>query len=400
MKRAAAFLITASFCSAYSALSHEAIIDSVWKSHIERLLRQKYPGATPEQLKEARSYAYGGSQIQDLGYFPFSSHDFSDFTHYVRSGDFVMSMLRDAANLDEYAFALGALAHYTADHVAHPAINRSVGLVYPKLRRKYGDPTYEDNPADHLKVEFSFDVVQVARGLYASDNYHDFIGFNVAKPVLQRAFKDTYGIEIGDVFSNLDLGIGTYRFAMGSVIPEMTKVAWESKRDDIEKISPGITQSRFVYSLPRGSYQKQWDGKYKKPGPWTRFLAFIFRAIPTVGPFRVLSFKPVPDEAERNFLRSFDQVVAAYRAELAAEGNGTLRLADYNLDTGKLARAGEYRLADKAYAKLVEKLKGIPADPQLKKNVLDFFASGNDVHFSKKTREAVERLKSAEQRAP
>jgi hypothetical protein len=378
MKRALAVAIFASACYGYSALSHEAIVDSVWQSHIVPLLREKYPGATPDDLKQAHAYAYGGSQIQDMGYFPFSSHQFSDFTHYVRSGDFVAALLHDASNLDEYAFALGALAHYTADRTGHPAINHSVGLVYPHLRRhERHDPTYEDNPADHLKVEFSFDVIQVARGLYAPDAYHDFIGFQVAKPVLERAFQDTYGIELKEIFGNLDLGIGTYRFAMGKVIPEMTKVAWDSRRADIEKLSPGITRSRFVYALPRRRYHQEWDDEYKRPGPWTRFLAFIFRAIPTVGPFKVFSFKPVPDLAERDFLLSFDRTVEAYRAELTAMRRGSLHLTNENLDTGKPVRAGDYILADKSYQTLLEKLDGHDVPAPLQANILAFYHSGH-----------------------
>lgn len=394
MRRATAFFVAAALCQAYSALSHEAIIDSVWKSHIEPLLLQKFPHATPDEIKEAHAYVYGGSQIQDMGYFPFSSHEFSDLTHYVRSGDFVTSMLRNALTIDEYAFALGALAHYTADRTAHPTINHSVGLVYPKLRRKFGaNPTYEDDPADHLKTEFSFDVVQVARGLYAPDNYHDFIGFQVAKPVLQRAFEETYGIRLDDIFKNLDLGIGTYRFALGKVIPEMTRVAWHSKRSDIEKLSPGITRTRFVYALPRKQYNKDWDGNYQRPGVWARFLAWIFRAIPTVGPFKVLSFRPVPNQAERDFLRSFDQTVTAYRAELAEERRGTLKLADYNLDTGKPVHFGDYRLADKSYDELLDKLAGRTVDPALRKNILTYFAQADPAAIKPKVAAELEQLK-------
>lgn len=374
MRRGVLFLI-ASVCQAYSALSHEAIIDSVWESHIKPLLLHKYPQATPEEVKEAHAFVYGGCQIQDMGYFPFSSHQFSDLAHYVRSGDFVVAMLRDATNINEYAFAIGALAHYTADRTAHPSINHSVGLIYPKLRRKLNaDPTYEDKPGDHLKVEFSFDVVQVARGLYAPDNYHDFIGFKVSKPVLERAFKDVYGIELKDIFKNLDFGVSTYRFAMGEVIPEMTKVAWNSKRSDIEKLSPNITRTRFVYALPRAQYNKEWTEKYQRPGLWTRFLALIFRAVPTIGPFRVLSFRPVPEQAERDFLRSFDQTVEAYRRELTAERQGSLKLANVNLDTGKPVKRGDYRLADKSYDALREKLQGREVPEELQKNMSEYFA--------------------------
>lgn len=399
MKRAAILFAIACTCQAYSALSHEAIIDSLWQSHIRPLLLARFPNATPDDLKEAHAYVYGGCQIQDMGYFPFASHTFSDFTHYVRSGDFVAALLKDAQTLDEYAFALGALAHYTADRTAHPAINRSTAMIYPKLRKKYGPVvTYEDNPADHLKVEFSFDVVQVARGLYAPDNYHDFIGFQVSKPALERAFRDTYGLDLKEIFGTLDLGIGTYRFAMGKAIPEMTKVAWNSKRSDIEKLSPGITRSKFVYALPRRQYRKYWDKNYKRPGLLIRIYAFLFRLIPTVGPFKVLSFKPVPNAAERAFLQSFDETVAAYRTALEEERRHALKLANWNLDTGKAVVPGEYKLADKSYASLAEKLAGREVAPELRKNVLEFFRRANRAEFSAKTLAGVDALMAADKR--
>src|SRR3984893_3345089 len=98
--------------AAYAVLSHEAIIDSVWDTNIRPLLLKRFPGATGEQIKEAHGYAYAGVIIQDMGYYPHGSFFFSDLTHYVRSGDFVLALLRDAKDLDGYAFALGALAHY------------------------------------------------------------------------------------------------------------------------------------------------------------------------------------------------------------------------------------------------------------------------------------------------
>jgi hypothetical protein len=394
-----AFIAASLPCGAYSALSHEAVVDAVWLSHIRPLLLARFPGTTPDQLKEAHAYAYGGSQIQDMGYFPFSSHLYSDLTHYVRSGDFVAYMIRDAQTADEFAFALGALAHYTADRTGHPAVNRSDGLEYPKLRRKFGNaPTYEDNPADHLKTEFAFDVIQVARGLYAPDAFRDFIGFEVSEPLLERAFADTYGIPLKEIFGDLDLGIGTYRWTMGSLIPEITKVAWDSKRADIEKLSPDITRSKFVYALPRREYRQHWDGKYRKPGILTRILAFIFRAIPTVGPFRVLAFHPVPDAAERDFLASFDQTVERYRAAITEVRERRMRLADDNLDTGRPTRPGAYRLADQAYAKLLDRLAKdhfSNVTPDLRKNVLAFYAA-DSAPLPKKTAALLDRFKAAQ----
>jgi hypothetical protein len=403
MKRAALLFITvmgASLpCGAYSALSHEAVVDAVWLSHIRPLLLTRFPGTTPDQLKEAHAFAYGGSQIQDMGYFPFASHLYSDLTHYVRSGDFVVYMIRDAQTADELAFALGALAHYTADRTGHPAVNRSDALEYPKLRRKFGNaPTYEDNPADHLKTEFAFDVVQVSRGLYAPDAFRDFIGFQVSQPLLERAFADTYGFPMKEIFGDLNLGIGTYRWTMGSLIPEITKVAWDSKRADIETLSPAITRSKFVYDLPRREYRRQWHDKYRKPGIFTRILAFFFRAIPTVGPFRVLAFRPVPDAAERDFLASFDQTVERYRAAITEVRERRLRLADDNLDTGQPTRPGAYRLADRAYAQLIDRLAkdhftNVP--PDLRKNILAFYAA-DTAQLSKKSTAQLNQLKAAQ----
>ena len=184
----------------YSVLAHEANIDAVWDTTIKALLQARFPQATPDDLLRARAYAYGGCVIQDLGYYPFGSHFFSNLLHYVRTGDFVAALIRDAQDIDEYAFALGALGHYAADNSGHPiAVNRAVALMYPKLRARFGNRvTYEQSPKSHVLVEFGFDVVQVAAGAYAPESYHSYIGFKVAKPALERAFLDTYGIQIKD----------------------------------------------------------------------------------------------------------------------------------------------------------------------------------------------------------
>src|SRR4030095_16439218 len=120
--------------TAYSVLAHEANIDALWDNTIAPMLRVRFPEASPEQIQEARGYAYGGCVIQDLGYYPFGSHFFSNLLHYVRRGDFIAALIRDAQDVDEFAFALGALGHYAADNDGHPmAVNRAVPLMYPKL---------------------------------------------------------------------------------------------------------------------------------------------------------------------------------------------------------------------------------------------------------------------------
>ena len=262
-------VLAASHAHAYSVLAHEANVDVLWENAIVPALKQKFPRVTPEQLVDARAYAYGGCVIQDLGYYPFGSHFFSDLLHYVRSGDFVATLIADARDVNELAFALGALAHYAADSNGHPlATNRVVPLEYPKLREKFGSRvTYAQSPKTHIVVEFSFDVVQVASGVYASEAFHKFIGFEVAMPALERAFRATYGLEMKELFADTDLAIGTYRHAVSSIIPEMTKVAWRDKREEILKVAPKMQEATFVFHLtPRQYVQEYGDSSRSRSG--------------------------------------------------------------------------------------------------------------------------------------
>ena len=210
--------------------------------------------------------------------------------------------LSESQDLNDYAFALGALAHYAADNLGHPvAVNRTVPMVYPKLRAKFGpEVTYEDDPAAHLKTEFGFDVIEVARGQYANEAYHDFIGFKVAKPLLERAFEETYCVPLKSLFTNLDLALGTYRFSVSQAIPEMTKAAWAAKKKDIQTLQAGMTRRRYVYRITVSAYQKDWDNQYAQPGLGARFLAFLFRLVPKIGPFRAFSFKVPPASGGKN----------------------------------------------------------------------------------------------------
>lgn len=413
MNRFHAFLILALLLSCpaglygYSVLSHEAVIDTAWEKSLQPLLLQRFPNLTPDQLLEAHAYAYGGCIIQDLGYYPFGSKLFSDLVHYVRSGDFVAALLREAADANEYAFALGGLAHYAADNNGHPlAVNVSVPLLFPKLRRKYGDSiTYAENPAAHLKTEFGFDVVQLAKGHYASKAYHDFIGFQVSKPLLERAFHKTYSLEIKDVCRDLDLSLGTYRYSVSSVIPAMTKAAWAAKKDEIVRDMPGMTRRKYIYNISRASYNKEWGPKYERPGIFARFLAFIFRVIPKIGPFRTLAFKPPTPETELLFMKSFNVTLDRYRALVDEVKNNQLQFVNENLDVGKPTRAGGYSMADKAYARLLDKLASNQFNgvtPELRTNILSYYADLNapietkkDKAEWKKVLDALNTLKSA-----
>jgi len=362
----------------YSVLTHEAIVDAAWDASIQKLLLKRFPAATPEDLKKAHAYAYGGCILQDMGYYPFSSHQFSDLTHYVRSGDFITALIRESQDLNEYAFALGALAHYAADNNGHRiATNLAVPMLYPKLRTKFGQKvTYWDDPPSHLKTEFGFDVLQVATGRYAPDAYRDFIGFEVSKPVLERAFLDTYGIEMKDVFGNEGLAFGSFRYGVSSVIPNMTRVAWSIKGNQIQKEIPGMTRQKFLYNLSRSNYEKQFGKEYRGPGVLIRVTGWMLRVVPKVGPFKSLAFRPPTPEVEKMFMASFNATLDNYRSLLANVDAGRLNLENQNFDLGESALASRYAGTDRAYAKLVDKLAekkfaGVP--PQLRSNILDYY---------------------------
>src|SRR5450432_228347 len=362
---------------AYSVLTHEAIVDSLWDSGIKPLLVKRFPAATVDDLLAAHGYAYGGCIIQDLGYYPFGSKFFSDLVHYVRSGDFIVNMIRQSEDLNEYAFGLGALAHFAADNNGHRmATNVSVPLLYPKLRLKFGNSiTYADDPFSHSKTEFGFDVFQAAKSRYASAAYKDFIGFQVAKPVLQRAFEDTYGMKIEQVFLNLDLAIGSYRRAVGTILPALTKVAWQLKGPEIQKEVPGITRKKFLYNLSRSSYEKNWGATYQRPGIRSRMLAGFFRIVPRAGPFKALAFKRLTPETERLYMAGFNASIDRYRELLTGVGADRLKLPNDNFDVGEATKAGKYKLTDGAYAKLLHRLDGhyteMPQD--LRSDILDFY---------------------------
>ena len=263
-------------CSGYSVLTHEAIIDAAWKDSIEPVLSSASPTRLPRNCSRPTRMPTAGAIIQDMGYYPFGNRFFSDLTHYVRTGDFVLALIEESRDLNEYAFALGALAHYAADASGHPlATNRAVAIMYPHLAKEYGPVvTYEEEPSAHMKVEFGFDVDQVAKGHYAPKAYHDFIGFEVSEPVLERAFAKTYSIDMSSVFFRVDLAIGSYRHAASTVIPRTTKVAWHLKRHEIQHGDPSETKTKFIYNISNSGYRKDWGDVYEKPGFFARLKAF------------------------------------------------------------------------------------------------------------------------------
>jgi hypothetical protein len=398
--------------AAYAVLAHEAIIDSAWDANIRPLLLKRFPDATTEQLKEAHGYAYGGAIIQDMGYYPHGSFFFSDLTHYVRSGDFVLALLRDSKDLDGYAFALGSLAHYAADNDGHPiGTNPAVALLYPKLKQKYGNTvTYEQDKLAHVKTEFGFDVLEIAQGRYAPDNYHDFIGFGVSVPLLEQAFQETYGLELKNVLSNEEKALGSYRHDVSQLLPKATRIAWSLKKNDIQKDQPGITRRKFLYNLSRASYQKNWGKQYQPPTVGERFLAFLVRILPKIGPLKVLQLVTPTPAAEKLFEASFNATLDRYKQLLSQAGSGQPDLPNDNFDTGEITGPGTYRLTDETQAELLDelaKLKFIGASPEIQAELLEFFGHPDAPYAMKrkpkdwaKVQAELEQLKSAAPPAP
>ena len=364
--------------SAYGVLSHQAIIDAAWEKDLKPLLKKRYANATDEELKKAHAYAYGGSILQDMGYFPFGNKFFTDLLHYVRSGDFVMNLIDEAQNVNEYAFALGTLAHYNADVYGHAiGTNKAVPLVYPKLKKEFGNTiTFADHPVSHVKTEFGFDVLQVARGNYAPESYQQFIGFEVAQEPLERAFLKTYGLELKEVFVNVPLAIGTYRYTIKNLMPDLTKAAWKAKESDIRKAHPDATRRTFTYRMKRAKYESNWGDSYERPGFFTRVMAWIIKALPKVGPLRSLGFTMPNPEAEKLFYDSFNTTVTNYGVMLTKLRQQNTIVQNLQLDTGKPTHPGEYKLTDETYDKLLEKLAGNDfknISPDIRKSILDFY---------------------------
>jgi hypothetical protein len=371
-------LLCANVSFAYSVLTHEQIVDLLWTDELRPLLLKRFPALTEDQLKEAHGYAYGGAVIQDLGYYPFGSVEFSNLVHYVRSGDFVRELILQSQDANEYAFALGALAHYASDIAGHPAVNQAVSIQYPKLRAKYGNSVrYAQDHTAHLKTEFGFDMVQVAKNRYASQQYHDFIGFQVSKPLLERTFPIVYGVELKEVLTHEDLAVGSYRFAISRMIPEMTKIALRTHKKDMMKETPNFAKRKFLYRLSRSDYEKEWGKDYKKDGFKTRLFAILLRYMPKIGPFKALAFNNPTPQTEDLYFKSINTTVDQYRIYLQQVGAGSLELANCDFDTGKETQAAEYSLTDETYAKLLGQLAGRKFDltsPALRDNILNFYS--------------------------
>ena len=373
---------------AYSVLTHEEIIDLLWNDHLRPMILAKYPGLTDDQIREAHAYAYGGAVIQDMGYYPFGNKEFSDLVHYVRSGDFVMELIKESQNADEYAFALGALSHYASDISGHPAVNQAVAIAYPKLRAKFGPIVlYAQDTTAHIRTEFGFDMAQVAKERYAPQQYHDFIGFEVSKELLERVFPVVYGVQLKDVLPHEDLAIGSFRYSVSTMIPHMTQVALRTHKKEIMREIPNFQKKKFLYRLSRADYEKQWGKNYHRAGFGERLLAVLLKILPKIGPLKALDFKIPTAKTESMYFASINLTAENYGSLLDEVRARTAKLPDDDLDSGKPTAAGEYTLADDTYAKLLSQLADKKFDvttPALQKNILGFYANASAPNETKK----------------
>ncbi len=387
---------------AYSVLTHEAIVDASWEKSLKPFLLKKYPGINDSILNIAHSYAYGGAIAPDMGYFPFGSHLFTNLVHYVRSGDFVEALIDEAQNVNEYAFALGYLSHYMADRYGHlTGTNICVPLLYPKIKEKFGDiVTYEDDKISHKRTEFAFDVLQTAKGNYASIAYRNFIGFNVSLPLLEKAFLKTYGLDINDVFRNISVSIETFRWSVKNLFPFITKLTWSVKKNEILKTQPTATSRSFKYKMSKANYKHDFGGSHNQPGFFTKSISWLIFVLPKVGPLRPLKIKALDANAEKIFIKSFDTVLLQYNAAIKILSNGKLNLSNIDFDTGSDTAPGEYDMADAAYNSLLlqlhkNKFKGVDKDAKM--NIIDFYKNSKAPTTKKGKRKWIKVLTALEE---
>lgn len=388
---------------AYSVLTHEALIDLAWNESIRPLLLAKFPNATDHQLVEAHAYAYGGSAVQDMGYYPFGKVFFSNLTHYVRSGDFVARLLKDAKTLNEYAFAIGALSHYLGDSIGHSeAINLATAMEFPKLKAKYGDSvTYGESPHSHIRTEFAFDVEELTDRHFAPAAYLERVGFKVPRTFLRKVFIETYGIDIAEVLGKARPDLKSYRTSVRTLIPAFAEAEVVLHKKQFPPHPDTEAYRTYAERVARTNYQRRWRHTYKGPGFKAHLLAILVFIVPKIGAASDLAIK-IPNSASQEwYVRSVNHTLDRFREilhQLRADGDPQVRLTNLDLDTGERVRLGDYALADKAYEELLARLtskprRGVPAG--VKQNVLEYYEGSVGItEVDDRTPEELDTLKS------
>ena len=376
------FLLFCPIARPYSVQTHQQIVDLTWHASIEPLLVARYPGITPAQLRTAHAYAYGGSAIQDLGYYPFGNEFFSDLTHYVRPGDFVVSLIRNASNANELAFAIGALSHYMGDTIGHSgAVNPSVAVEFPKLSRRFGNSiAYEDDEHAHVRTEFAFDINEIAKRRFAPLHYLRHVGLGVPTHLLSVAFYETYGLDADRILGNHRSVLRGYRFGVRSFLPRIAYAETVLHRGGMPPDTPGPELDKLVADLTQAATENNWEPYRRKPGIGTYTLAGLIFILPKVGVLSDLAIRgPVPF-TEDLYVSSVNRTAAELRLALRNLPRFANRMPNLDLDTGATVRPGGYRLADRTYAKLLERVTSTPEEavpPALKRDLIAYFADPN-----------------------
>ncbi len=366
---------------AYSVFTHEELIDLTWRSAIRPLLLERFPSSTDAQLREAHAFAYGGCDAQDMGYYPFGSNFFSELTHYVRAGDFINNLFRESRNVDEYAFAIGALSHYIGDSIGHSvAVNPSTAIAFPGLAKKYGPiVTYDENPHAHVRTEYAFDIGQLSKRTFAPPAFMRFIGFRVPRGLLERAFVATYGIEVRELVGKTLPAMRSYRTSVRTLIPVFSNAEIVLHGKQFAPDADTAEYRQFVKQLRRADYERHWAYTYRKPGIGSHLLAIVIKIIPKVGPASYLAIK-IPDaQTEALYIESVNRSAGDYRRlldALRAHPTAALDLPNRDLDTGARVKAGDYPLTDDTYAELVSRLTSDPnriIPDGLRENILEYY---------------------------
>ena len=365
---------------AYSLLTHEQLIDLTWQSSIVPLLRSRYPGITREQLEEARSYAYGGCVIQDIGYYPFGDPFASDLTHYVRSGDFVVHLFRDAKDANQLAFAVGALSHYIGDNIGHSmAVNRAVPVEFPKLGAKYGPVVaYAQDRHAHVQTEFAFDINEIAHHRFAPVHYLRHVGLNVPTQQLAAAYYETYGLS--EDFSKAKtsrINVRGFRFAVRSFIPRIAYAITLLHRSHMPADPVGPESQKLDSEVAQIAAENDWDKYRKKAGIGTYTLAGFIFIVPKFGPLKLAAIKGPTAATEEEYVRSVNLSTDALSSAIARLVKPHQTLPNRDLDTGSRVRPGGYRLTDDTYAKLLHRLVEDPhhtIPPGLKADIQNYYA--------------------------
>ena len=385
-----AMILSCARCGAYSVLTHEELIDLAWNDSIRPLLLAKFPGATDHQLLVAHSYAYGGCAVQDMGYYPFGKRFVSNLTHYVRSGDFVAWMLRNARTLDEYAFAIGALSHYLGDSIGHSqSINPATAMEFPKLQRKYGvSVTYGESPHGHIRTEFAFDVQELAALELAPPAYLRAVGFRVPRKFLEQAFSHVYGLDTHELLGRDRAALQSYRTAVRSFIPAFAEAEVVLHRHNFPRNPDNEDYRTFADRVSRTNFERHWKHTYKGPGFKAHLLAIVVFLVPKIGAASDLAIKIPTPETQTLYFRSVNHTVDVFHGILQTLTSGadpSPFLANVDLDTGEQDALGDYELADRTYAELLKRLTTKPErpiQPDLKRNILDYFSQSIEAEGS------------------